>query len=241
MIPIKRPPLDAATQTKLDAKTRMLGSAPGSSQARDAWSGAGTVKKTLKQTLARAAYRSWFCMYCQESRGTDVDHFHPISCAPHLVFTWMNHLLACAYCNQTAKRDLFPVDGRSQPLLLDPTVDDAGDHLMVSLTGSLIPLTVRGEVTVKVLHLNSRPAITDARSQSFARIVRAFDAGRVGKRPLTEQGLRGLGYCAMESLHLLAHAIRRGDCDRLPYLTQLADYAPQQLPQLRRLFPDCSF
>ena len=63
-----------------------------------------------------------FCMYCYESRGTDVDHFVLIARDPMLTFEWNNHILACGYCNQQAKREIFPTDRSGHPLRLDPGV-----------------------------------------------------------------------------------------------------------------------
>jgi uncharacterized protein (TIGR02646 family) len=170
VIPLQRAQLPPRLDDLLHRRTLSLGSAPAPAEARAAWSSAGAVKQQLRAHLARAASRPAFCMYCQESRGTDIDHYQPVVLAPHLAFVWTNHLLACGYCNQQAKRDDFPTAAGGDPLLLDPllldpTVDDSGLHLTMSHAGRLIPLTDRGEATVQVLRLTTRPEITVDRQQ----------------------------------------------------------------------------
>ncbi|WP_258947019.1 HNH endonuclease [Lentzea californiensis] len=97
------------------------------------------------------------CMYCGESRGTDVDHFEPIVRNPLRTFDWLNHLLACSSCNSHQKGKQFPVDEDGSPLLIDPTAEDPFDHLLLALSiGVYSPLTTKGESTIKVLGLNER-------------------------------------------------------------------------------------
>lgn len=59
--------------------------------------------------------RPAFCMYCYESRGTDVDHFVPIARDPAQAFEWTNHILACGYCNQHRETiDVLRLNSRSE-------------------------------------------------------------------------------------------------------------------------------
>ncbi|MEU3650739.1 HNH endonuclease [Lentzea sp. NPDC034063] len=97
------------------------------------------------------------CMYCGESRGTDIDHFEPIARNPLRTFDWLNHLLACSTCNSHQKRDQFPVDDVGDPLLIDPTAEDPFDHLLLTLSiGVYSPLTPKGQATIDVCGLNDR-------------------------------------------------------------------------------------
>lgn len=68
------------------------------------------------------------CMYCEDSRGTDVEHFWPKTRYPERVFQWINLLLICAACNRS-KGGRFPLDSAALPLLIDPTADDPWDFL----------------------------------------------------------------------------------------------------------------
>ncbi len=68
------------------------------------------------------------CMYCEDSRGTDFDHFWPKLRYPERAFLWLNFLLACAACNR-AKGDRFPKNEAGDPLLIDPTKSDPWDFL----------------------------------------------------------------------------------------------------------------
>ncbi|MET7898836.1 hypothetical protein [Streptomyces mirabilis] len=44
--------------------------------------------------FARIAHGAVRCMYCDDSRGTDIDHVHPLAVAPLRAFVGDNHLLA---------------------------------------------------------------------------------------------------------------------------------------------------
>jgi uncharacterized protein (TIGR02646 family) len=68
------------------------------------------------------------CMYCEDSRGTDIDHFRPKIGYRNLTFAWLNLLLACSGCNRK-KGDRFPTTPSGEALLIDPSIDDPWDHL----------------------------------------------------------------------------------------------------------------
>jgi uncharacterized protein (TIGR02646 family) len=95
------------------------------------------------------------CMYCEDSRGTDIEHFWPKSAYPERTFHWDNYLLACGGCNSNHKRDQFPLDSAGSPLLINPTAEEPRDHLLLmSSTGEYKYLTVKGERSIGVFHLN---------------------------------------------------------------------------------------
>jgi hypothetical protein len=189
VIPLVRIVLDAGLTARLDARTEQLRqSNAGSAAARAAWRAARDEKKGIRDHLARMAPGVQRCMYCGDSLGTDIDHFEPIREAPAGAFVWVNHLLACSYCNSNAKRDLFPRDAGGGPLLLDPTRDDPGAHLRLILrTGVYRPLTQSGVESIRVFGLN-RADLTRGRELAFttraAVLCRADDllaAGREGE------------------------------------------------------------
>lgn len=120
--------------------------------------------KTLLESMAHGAVR---CMYCDDSRGTDIDHFQPLAVAPLRAFAWDNHLLACSFCNSNAKRDEYPVDADGVCLLVDPTAEDPGDHLFLMLrSGEYGHHTDKGKHTIRVFGLN-RPDLVMGRKDAF--------------------------------------------------------------------------
>ncbi|MFF5100802.1 MULTISPECIES: HNH endonuclease [Actinosynnema] len=131
------------------------------------WSSRDSVKKNLREALSDFAAGRNRCMYCGDNEGTDIDHYRPLALEPLLAYTWLNHLLACSRCNSHHKRERFPCDDEGLPLLLDPTVDEPADHLLLALsTGRYVHLTARGEVTVEVCGLN-RDLLTRGRQCAY--------------------------------------------------------------------------
>ena len=68
------------------------------------------------------------CMYCDDSRGTQIDHYWPKVRFPDRSFDWSNMLWLCGGCNLT-KGDRFDLDAHGNPLLLNPTSDDPWEYL----------------------------------------------------------------------------------------------------------------
>ncbi|WP_181257872.1 AAA family ATPase [Vibrio splendidus] len=82
--------------------------------------------------------------------------------------TWENLYLSCPSCNR-AKKNSFPIKGTpcqlldegpqlnaELPLLLDPcdTSLSISEHIRFHKNGNVYPITVRGEITIKLLRLN---------------------------------------------------------------------------------------
>jgi len=95
-------------------------------------------------------------MYCLDNLGTDIDHFEPKALAPLRTFDWLNHLLACSFCNSNAKREEYPCDEvTGESLLIDPTVDDPADHLkLLPASGKYRAITAKGCHSIRVFDLN---------------------------------------------------------------------------------------
>lgn len=166
MIPISRIDLDAPLTSRLGELTDKIADSDPAA-ARAAWRSAKPEKKRIRSYLSRMAVGIQRCMYCGDNLGTDIDHFEPIAHSPGRTFDWFNHLLACAFCNSNAKRDAFPCDTAGQPLLIDPTYDDPGRHLALTLTtGQYRALTPRGQHTIDVFGLN-RWDLTRGRAGAF--------------------------------------------------------------------------
>ena len=186
MIPIARVQLDAELAKRLDNRTVQLkANNADSSQARTAWRSADTERRGVRTYLEDMAPGIKRCMYCGDNLGTDIDHFEPISSAPMRTFEWLNHLLACSFCNSNQKRNSYPRDLSDKALLIDPTSEDPSRHLVLTLSnGEYRALTPKGQVSIDVFGLN-RADLTRGRAGAFhtrrATLCRAktlFDANR---------------------------------------------------------------
>lgn len=111
----------------------------------------------IRLTLRAMASGRERCMYCEDSAGTDIEHFWPKSEYPLRAFDWPNYLLACSHCNSNEKRDRFLLDGNAEPLLIDPTREDPRHHLVFSPTTgkySRKPGSAKGEPSIEVFGLH---------------------------------------------------------------------------------------
>lgn len=161
MIRITRSELPDQLRTRLDTLTEDIARIPASKRpalARAMWrrsSVRAAVRYPINEILREMAPGREHCMYCGDNQGTDVDHYEPISYNPLRAFDWLNHLLACSYCNSHAKRDRFPVDSHGQPLLIDPSTEDPFEHLLLTLSlGVYQALSEKGRFTIDVCGLN---------------------------------------------------------------------------------------
>ena len=137
--------------------------------------------KTALRTMAGRRHR---CMFCGDTRGTDIDHFRPIVAHRERTFVWANLLWVCGSCNR-AKSDRFQVGGDGRPLLIDPTEEDPWHFLYFEpRTGNITAKfdavinapDLRGEHTVQLLALNHE-AVTEGRQatrRNLEAAVRAF-------------------------------------------------------------------
>lgn len=188
---IKRLDLNTKTQKDLRKRTLALIDKINQGEKPDTtviWKNAREVNslKAALQTLKAMAGERERCMYCEDSHGTDIEHFWPKAPYPERMFEWANFLLACAECNRF-KGDSFPMNNDT-PLLIDPTAEDPWAHLDFSPeTGNLTAryekahdrFSSKGEATVRTLRLNDREALSAAYQKTFRRlkklIARAFD------------------------------------------------------------------
>ncbi|MEV0901080.1 HNH endonuclease [Actinoplanes sp. NPDC049802] len=242
MIPIQRRPLPARICRQLaDSTATIAASSTPRQTARTSWSGATTTRRRLKTELSTMCARPSFCMYCYESRGTDVDHFVPIAHDPLRTFVWDNHILACGYCNQQAKREAFPIDTTGRPLLLDPSVDDSADHMTLASTGHFIDLTAQGRETIEVLGLNARSELVEARYRSWRGVVRVFAQAAREKRALSADDVEDLRFLpVVDAFHHFVHDIATGRLGHKAVAPQVARHASGNLPALKAVFPGCA-
>ncbi len=149
-------------------------------KARILWAARRSVRPMLLAALMEMAPGHARCMYCGDSQGTDIDHFDPKSRNPLRTFDWLNHLLACSYCNSNQKRSLFPTDGDGVPLLVDPTSVDPLDHLRLVLPlGEYRARTPQGQACIDVFGLNSRPVLVKGRVDAYATARHSLELWRI--------------------------------------------------------------
>ena len=149
---LNREPLSASTLTLLDERTQQVrGDADPRAEAQRLWGLQGNKAfEEIRAALKSMATGLERCMYCEDSAGTDIEHFRPKSTYPEHAFSWDNYLLACSACNSNHKRSQFPLDGSGAPLLIDPTVEDPREHLVLSpKTGKYEARTRAGQASPK--------------------------------------------------------------------------------------------
>ena len=132
------------------------------------------------------------CCYCErqvECAYSDVEHFRPKARADRLngktdsgywwlAWTWENLLFSCAICNRSAKKDVFPLEagsvpllpeeqppGKELPTLIDPCGEDPVESIQFVFDGShWQPVgrngSKRGQRTVELLKLGRAELLT---------------------------------------------------------------------------------
>jgi len=242
MIPLTRPALSTSTLQAMERRTNSINTVVDKvPQARIEWSAADSVRKTLRAKLSQVTFRAAFCMYCHESRGTDVDHFDPIMRSPLSTFDWNNHVLACSYCNQQAKREQFPVDGSGSPILINPFSDDSVAHLSLGPSGEYVELSNRGAETIEKLRLNVRRELVIARATSWATVIEIFSRLASGGTSLSTSDVdRLLTLPIVDAFHHFAHYTADAKLERRAVSAFVAAAAVRELPSMRVMFPRCA-
>ncbi|MFM9696821.1 HNH endonuclease family protein [Streptomyces europaeiscabiei] len=157
MIPLRRPDPTARLTRLCESGTLRIKTQGGTSEVADRqWRNAEAAKGEIRSLLQPVAPGIGRCMYCLDNLGTDIDHFEPRARAPLRTFDWLNHLLACSFCNSNAKRDEYPRDEKTgECLLIDPTVDDPADHIrLLPASGEYEEITAKGRHSIRVFDLN---------------------------------------------------------------------------------------
>jgi hypothetical protein len=142
------------------------------------WKGKRSTKplKAVERALRAMASGLERCMYCEDSRGCDIEHSYPKVRYHSKAFLWLNLLLICADCNRQ-KNDAFD-EG-----ILDPTKEDPLDHIVLSFTTGRYTArddSPRGTVTLRIVRrVASDQILTQGRQRAVATIrifLRDFDA-----------------------------------------------------------------
>lgn len=203
------------------------------------WTRGGRPRGLHKATLAGPDTWSSKCVWCEQlrplSRELDVEHYRPklrvsewegtppvVSDVPPaevpvgvgywwLAFAWDNYSLACKTCNQTWKRNLFPVadprnycvegiEGTEVPLLLDPgSAFETRDHFRWLVDGIVEPVSREGYATIVTCGLNRRDLQTRRgkvlveTSSTLDSLLRALRGGRTTEVQEAFRALASLG------------------------------------------------
>jgi hypothetical protein len=206
----------------------------------------------VRQTLAAMCAGAQRCMYCEDSVSDEVEHHHPKNLYPGRVFDWDNYLYSCGPCNgpknnkfavllaATGALSEIPRPPRGappqpppagQPALIDPRTEDPLAYLQLDIVGGTFRFAAigaqidRGTYTIRVLGLNTRPYLLQARSaqyQNYKFLLDGYVAAR--NRGDTQPDLK------RRIVALLAN----------PHPTVWREMQRQHLhvPELRRLFAD---
>ncbi|MBU3063125.1 hypothetical protein KO481_16515 [Nocardia sp. NEAU-G5] len=186
MIPIARGNLSPRTQRTLRNRQQRVDTADNPADAaKKSWgSFSGNARREVLDVLRAMCSGLERCMYCEDSHGTDIDHFRPKAHYPGWSFIWENYLLACSRCNSNHKRNLFPIDGERE-LLIDPTTTSPFDHLTLSLsTGVYVGADDIGQASIKVYGLNRDICVKGRRIAwlSLCALIRDYDRSRQAAR-----------------------------------------------------------
>lgn len=187
-----RLPPDKRAQSRYEFDTRVL------------WSMNSEVRIALIQLFNNK------CAYCESPLGVgngSLEHFRPKANARNsngkidpdhywwLYYAWENLYLACNECNVN-KRDQFPILGLraepgttgeslhvEHPLLLDPCLDDAFQHLRFDANGWVYPVEstdeyiTRAQATINTLGLN-RDSLIEARRLAMLETISLLQTDR---------------------------------------------------------------
>ncbi len=194
------------------------------------------------------------CMYCEDSQGTAIEHFWPRAKAPEKTFVWENLLYACGLCNSNYKRDQFPMQD-DQPLLIDPTVEEPLDHLvLVPKTGKFEPRidaeteqeSAKGKASIETFGL-CRKVLEDGRRDAWAGVqayIIQYDTSLSAGKQQYAEALR-MAICNRPFSGVLVYLLRvaalypvppaamlQADCiaalDRRPEIAGWLDISPPQ-------------
>jgi len=180
MIRLRREPLSPESLAFLEARAqKVLTAKVRREEALRLWEMQGNQAfQEVRSTLKAMAAGLERCMYCEDSAGTDIEHFWPKSEYPERAFNWDNYLLACSSCNSNHKRERFPLDAAGAPLLIDPTAEDPRDHLALSpRTGQYVARTPKGGQSIEVFGLH-RDVLEKGRRDAWGKIpalLRCYD------------------------------------------------------------------
>ncbi len=189
---LERKKLSRRTENFLKARTAKIIEQPSHQQQVDEAQRSWRLKNNksfeeIKEKLKQMAPGIERCMYCEDSAGTDIEHFRPKSTYPRSAFDWDNYLYACSACNSNYKRSEFPLDSSGQPQLLNPVEEDPRLHIRLSpSTGRYSDISVKGSESIRIFGLN-RGLLVRGRRDTWKSVQILIS--HYGKRRLAENAV----------------------------------------------------
>jgi uncharacterized protein (TIGR02646 family) len=179
------------------------------------------------------------CMYCEDSAASDGEHFWPKVRYPERTFCWENLLFICSKCNRH-KLAQFPIDEHGAPLLIDPTAEDPGEHVILDpRLGRWVARndSRKGTTTIQVLKLN-RSELERGRQRAWVALqdslmIYAQSRGS-GRHERAERCRRVLCEAPFSALlHVMVRVLELPDPARYLHDSDSADLLRPLLPELR--------
>ena len=230
---VERPDLPAGTMRVLKIRQSRVSKASNKVEAaaRSWRTFKGVHREAVLHALQQMAHGLQRCMYCEDSMGTDIDHFRPKARYPDYAFAWANFLFSCSYCNSNMKRAAFPEFANGEPVLIDPSAEDPSKHISYSpTTGLYVGVTERGRCTIDVFGLN-RELCVIGRLTSW-QVLSALLCRYSRSSPQRDAILSAIGNQPFYSvrMHLLAYY---ASDDREAFIDQPVLAALDAFPELR--------
>lgn len=149
----------------------------------------------IRDALASMCSGNIRCIYCEDSRGDEIEHMRPKDLYPETVFVWDNYVLACGPCNGPKNNHFAVIDARTgtladvtrkpramiaapasgQPALINPRAEDPMNLLWLDFaTWRYAPNVetgighLRAQYTIDVLRLNTRDELVRGRRSAFS-------------------------------------------------------------------------
>jgi len=212
------------------------------------------VRTELRADAAELAERFHHkCAFCEARmehvQNPHIEHYHPKGCAEFevLMFDWRNWLLSCGRCNET-KWKHFP-DCGGKPCLLDPTVDEPGEHLLFHRQ-EVEGLDDRGRETIRLLGLDRSP-LSRERASWLVKVGALLLLASCAKEPRVQSEARRLliwclqveaPFCAMTRAFLADEAPKLAN-PRQPHprvaeqdgLNRVAELVAEHREEIRQL------
>lgn len=152
--------------------------------------------KQVREVLTETCSGARRCAYCEDSVADEVEHIKPKDLYPESVFVWRNYLYACGPCNgpknnqfavfsSATKKFTNVTRGRNapvvepeagEPVLINPRIENPLNFLQLDLVDTFYFLPhfgldtknrERAEYTIKILRLNDRDYLVEARKEAF--------------------------------------------------------------------------
>lgn len=153
------------------------------------------VFREVRAALSRMCTATRRCCYCEDSVADEVDHIAPKDLYPEHAFVWQNYLYSCGPCNSPKGSQYAIINAQGQlqlvsrspnaPVtepatgehaLINPRLEDPQEFLwldiidtfnFVAVADAGTPSEIRASYTCKLLALNNRDLLIEARRVAF--------------------------------------------------------------------------